>query len=61
MNAATVRRIEQDIRCQREVLTNEELWLREQPASEHRREGFLRIRWWRESLADIEKRLTQKT
>ncbi len=54
MEPATIRRIVQEIRHRRALLTAEEAWLQRQPPSSTRAEGFRQIRFWREVLADAE-------
>lgn len=57
MTPATIRRIVQEIRHQRELLTAEERWAQTQAPSDQRAETFRRIRFWREAYADIEQKL----
>lgn len=57
MSLATIRRMSYEIRHLRGLLTTEEQWLQREGPSETRAEGFRRIRFWREVLADAEQRL----
>jgi hypothetical protein len=61
MGAAMLRRLVQEIRHRRELLTSEEQFLQLQSESEHRSEAFRRIRFWREIYADAEQRLGRDT
>jgi hypothetical protein len=60
MTAVTIRRIVQEIRHQRELLTAEERWAQQQEPSAQRAETYRRIRYWREVYADAEAKLGQQ-
>jgi hypothetical protein len=60
MTSDTIRRIVQEIRHKRELLTAEERWLQQQEPSDHRAEGFRRIVFWRRVYADAEQQLGQQ-
>lgn len=61
MTPTTIRRAVYEIRHRRALLSAEETWWQQQPASETRAEGFRLIRFWREVLADAEQRLGRST
>lgn len=52
-----IRRIVQEIRHQRELLTAEEKWTQVQPPSETRAESFRRITFWRKVYEKAEETL----
>lgn len=59
MSPQTVRRIAQEIRHQRDLLTAEERWTQQQPKSPMRDEAFRRIVFWRRFYERAEQELTQ--
>lgn len=60
MTPVMIRRIVQEIRHMRELLTAEERWAQAQDPGDQRAETFRRIRFWREVLADAEQKLGQQ-
>jgi acyl-CoA reductase-like NAD-dependent aldehyde dehydrogenase len=57
MTEDTKRRLAQEIRHRRALLTAEETWWQQQPMSAARTEGFRAINFWRNVLRDAEHRL----
>ena len=59
MKPATIRKIVQDIRHQRELLTAKEKWAQTFDSGEMRAEAFREINFWRERLAEAEAALSR--